>query len=85
MVVMTFVWNPPANTGFPSSMYSNRKYLNAAIQTLDEKLDQMAAPYAADMRLFCTIPGMGCESALTILSEIGTDMTQFGSSKGLCS
>lgn len=62
------------------------EYLNAAIQTLDEKLDQMAAPYAADIRLFCTIPGMGCgESTLTILSEIGTDMTQVGSSKRLCS
>ena len=61
------------------------EYLNAAIQVLDEKLDQMAAPYAAAIRLFCTIPGMGRESALTILSEIGTDMTQFGSSKRLCS
>ena len=62
------------------------EYLNAAIQTLDEKLDQMAAPYAANIRLFCTIPGMGCgESTLTILSEIGTDMTQVGSSKRLCS
>lgn len=61
------------------------EYLDAAIQSVDEKLDQMTAPYAAAIRLLCTIPGMKRESALTILSEIGTDMAQFVSSKRLCS
>jgi len=61
------------------------EYLDAAIQTIDEKLDQMTTPYAAAIRLLCTIPGMKRESAITILSEIGTDMTQFDSSKRLCS
>lgn len=60
-------------------------YLDAAIQTIDEKLDHMTTPYAAAIRLLCTIPGMKRESAITILSEIGTDMTQFDSSKRLCS
>lgn len=31
-----------------------------------------------------TIPGVDRNSAITILSEIGTDMAQFGSSKCLC-
>ena len=61
------------------------EYLDAAIQTIDEKLDHMTTPYAAAIRLLCTIPGMKRESAITILSEIGTDMTQFDSSKRLCS
>ena len=61
------------------------EYLDAAIQTIDEKLDQMTTPYAAAIRLLCTIPGMKRESAITIFSEIGTDMTQFDSSKRLCS
>ena len=34
--------------------------------------------------LLCTIPGVDRNSAITILSEIGADMTQFGSSKRLC-
>ena len=33
---------------------------------------------------FATIPGVDRSSAITILSEIGIDMAQFGSSKRLC-
>ena len=36
------------------------------------------------MRLLCTIPGIERKTAITVLSEIGTDMSQFGSSKRLC-
>ena len=32
----------------------------------------------------CTIPGVDRNSAITIISEIGTDMTQFSNSKRLC-
>lgn len=34
--------------------------------------------------LLCTIPGLDHRTVITILSEIGTDMKQFGSSKRLC-
>lgn len=34
--------------------------------------------------LLCTIPGIDRNPAITIISEIGTDMNQFGSSKRLC-
>lgn len=34
--------------------------------------------------LLCTIPGIDRNCAITIISEIGTDMSQFGSSKRLC-
>jgi hypothetical protein len=34
--------------------------------------------------LLCTIPGFDRQSAIAVLSEIGTDMSQFGSSKRLC-
>lgn len=33
--------------------------------------------------LLCTVPGVDRSSAITILSEIGVEMTQFGSSKCL--
>ena len=36
------------------------------------------------INLLCTIPGIRRDSAITVLSEIGTDMSQFDSSKRLC-
>ena len=38
----------------------------------------------AAISLLCTIPGIDRRLAITIISEIGTDMSQFGSSKRLC-
>lgn len=40
----------------------------------------MATKYEGKINLLCAIPGVD----LNIISEIGTDMTQFGSSKRLC-
>ena len=36
------------------------------------------------VQFLCTIPGVKRDSAITIISEIGTDMSQFGGSKRLC-
>ena len=36
------------------------------------------------VQVLCTIPGGKHDSAITIISEIGTDMSQFSSSKPLC-
>ena len=40
--------------------------------------------YENAVRLLCTIPGVKRDSAIAIISEIGTDMTQFCNSKRLC-
>ena len=45
---------------------------------------ELSAPYEYAVSLLCTIPGVDRASAITIISEIGTDMTQFNSSKRLC-
>ena len=63
----------------------HKEYLDLAIDRLDTKLESLAEPYAAAIKLLCTIPGMDKDSATTIISEIGTDMSQFDSSKRLCS
>lgn len=44
----------------------------------------MVVKYEGEINLLCTIPGIDRRSAITIISEIGTDMRQFGSSKRLC-
>lgn len=48
------------------------------------KLISSDADYENAIQLLCTIPGVKRDSAITIISKIGTDMTQFSSSKRLC-
>lgn len=55
------------------------------IAQLDEIIGDLVAEYEGQISLLCTIPGIDRRTAITILSEIGTDMSQFGSSKRLCS
>lgn len=59
-------------------------FVQQSIANLDQKLDEMVAPYESAISLLCTIPGVNRVSAITIISEIGVDMSQFSSSKRLC-
>jgi transposase len=48
----------------------------------DDDADSVAragllTPFAAQVRLLCTIPGIGERAAVAIISEIGVDMTRF--------
>ena len=63
---------------------SHLDFVQQSIHSLDSKLDELVAPYENAVSLLCTIPGVDRSSAITIISEIGTDMTQFNSSKRLC-
>ena len=63
---------------------SHLDYIKNSIQKLDEKMDELVKPYENTIMLLCTIPGVDRASAITIISEIGTDMAQFSSSKRLC-
>ena len=44
----------------------------------------MVEKYDGAISLLRTIPGIDRSSAITVISEIGVDMAQFGSSKRLC-
>lgn len=61
----------------------HKTYLDHSIEFLDHMLDQMITPYEPAIQLLETIPGVGRQSAIQIISEIGVDMTQFSSSKRL--
>ena len=63
---------------------SHLEFIQQSITMLDEKLDKMVAPYESAITLLCTIPGVGRASAITIISEIGDDMSHFANSKRLC-
>ncbi len=54
-------------------------YLNNQIDKLNKIIDVLVEPYENYTSLLCTIPGVDRNSAITILSEIGTDMSQFSS------
>lgn len=59
-------------------------YIDTLIERVDSCINTMVDRYEGYIALLCTIPGVDRSSAITILSEIGADMTQFGSSKRLC-
>lgn len=63
---------------------SHLEFVQRSIEKLDEKLDRMVAPFESAINLLCTIPGVDRVSAISIISEIGTDMSQFANSKRLC-
>lgn len=60
------------------------EYLLSQIGKLDEVIGELAKPFESAINLLCTMPGIRHESAITLISEIGTDMSQFDSSKRLC-
>ena len=63
---------------------SHLDYIQSAIADVDSAIDAMVAKHENLIALLQTVPGIDRNSAITIISEIGTDMEQFGSSKRLC-
>ena len=64
-----------------------REHLSAidhSIAKIDNAISKMVSEYESLISLLCTIPGVDRNSAITIISEIGTDVDLFGSSKRLC-
>ncbi len=62
-------------------------YITATIKDVDSEIESIItsdSDYQKAVELLCTIPGVKHDSAVTIISEIGIDMTQFCSSKRLC-
>jgi transposase len=47
------------------------------IEKLDKQIDKAARQYTLEIDLLQTIPGVGKESAVRIVSEIGADMSKF--------
>lgn len=58
-------------------------YLTNQINILRDIIDTLVVPYEDYINLLCTIPGVDRNSAITIISEIGTDMSQFSSHQRL--
>ena len=63
---------------------SHLNYIENLISEIDSAIDAMVAKHESLISLLCTIPGVDRNSAIIMISEIGNDMSQFGSSKRLC-
>lgn len=62
-------------------------YISAEINDVDKQIEYLISSYPdydKVIRLLTTIPGVKHDSAITIISEIGIDMSQFCNSKRLC-
>jgi transposase len=59
-------------------------FVEESIANIDSKLNELVEPYENHIALLCTIPGVDRRSAVTIISEIGTDVNQFSNPKRLC-
>jgi transposase len=57
----------------------------ALISKLEEEIDKASLKYKVELDLLQTIDGIGKDSAIAIISEIGADMTQFPSEHHLAS
>jgi transposase len=60
-------------------------FLEQSIETLDGEVDQLLTPFARQVTLLQTIPGVKRTAAATIIAEIGGDMTRFPSAAHLAS
>ena len=65
-------------------VHAHMDYITSTISDIDSMIDSLVEPYENAVQLLCTIPGIDRSSAIIIISEIGTDMTQFSNSKRLC-
>ena len=68
-----------------NTVRSHLTYIENSIKYLDDTIDSMVAPYEPLIALMCTIPGIERKSAITVISEIGNDVSLFDSLKRLCS
>lgn len=62
-------------------------YITAEIQDIDSQIDLLISSntdFENAIQFLYTIPGVKRDSAITIISEIGIDMSQFSNSKRLC-
>lgn len=65
-------------------IHGHYEFLQNSIEELDKMLDVLVAPYESAIQLLSTVPGIRRTSAITIISEIGTDMSHFSNAKRLC-
>ena len=60
-------------------------HINVQMDKLEEQIEKMIAPWQKEVEHLESIPGVDRTAARIVLSEIGTDMSRFGSASRLAS
>lgn len=66
-------------------MLARIEELEASIEQVSKRLEELLRPFANEVELLDTIPGVGVRAAQVILGEIGTDMSRFPTPEHLAS
>jgi transposase len=66
-------------------LLAHLEYLEDAIERLSQEVERRLAPFATEVALLDTIPGVDRRAAEVILAEIGGDMTRFPTARHLAS
>lgn len=67
------------------SSWNHIEYLEKSIQELEERIDNLLQSYQQEKEILLSIPGVKDHTAACIIAEIGTDMSQFSTSRHLAS
>ncbi len=67
------------------SSWNHIEYLERSIQDLESRIDSLVQFHQEEKDILLTIPGIKEHTVACIIAEIGTDMTQFPSSRHLAS
>ena len=58
-------------------IHAHMDYVTSTISDIDATIHLLVEPYEDAIQLLCTIPGIERNSAITIISEIGTDTVSY--------
>jgi transposase len=75
----------PHHTLLLQQILGHIDYLDGAIAACDAEVEKLFAPFAQQIALVDTVPGIDKRAAQDILAEIGVEMKHFPSHKHLCS
>jgi transposase len=78
-------WFSPTHRVLVGELLAHLEYIDESIERLSVDVESMIAPFARPVELLDTIPGINRRAAEVIISEIGTDMSRFGSAGRLSS
>jgi transposase len=68
-----------------STIKKSIKQIEEVIREVEERIDEEVSRYEVEIELLQTIPGVGRDSAIGIVAEIGVEMEQFPSELHLAS
>jgi transposase len=68
-----------------SELLAHIDYIDEAIERVSEEVERHVAPFAREIELLDTIPGVNQRTAEVLLAEVGPDMSRFASSAHLAS